>query len=158
VNKNSITKSSDLRVCLEQKMIKCLADFGVLAGDLVPEFMTTHTGANPEARRKEMHMVADSVEDEDEGLISNQTLIISQQALAAPCSLASYPSDALFLAILQPRFPQGTYLLFSQSRVSLSIGQRNLQCLEFHGHLGLKKAKIEIGKNAARYNVAKDEG
>ena len=75
-------------------MIESLADHGVIATDLVPALMTTHTVANPEydpeeARRMDLdaqHVDPDSVEDEDEddNSISDQTLVnepTSQQEL-----------------------------------------------------------------------------
>ena len=78
---------------LEQKMIESLADHGVLATDLVPALMTTHTVANPEydpeeARRMNLgaqHVDPDSAEEDDDNSISDQTLVnepTSQQELA----------------------------------------------------------------------------
>ncbi|KAG6888053.1 hypothetical protein C0992_009792 [Termitomyces sp. T32_za158] len=65
----------------EQKMIESLAEHGVLASDLVPPLMTTHTVANPEydpveARRQEAQRdrMAHAHEDDGES-ISGQTLV-----------------------------------------------------------------------------------
>ncbi|KAG6901593.1 hypothetical protein C0995_010264 [Termitomyces sp. Mi166 len=66
---------------MEQKMIESLAEHGVLASDLVPALMTTHTVANPEydpvdARRQEEERdrVVHAHEDDTES-ISGQTLV-----------------------------------------------------------------------------------
>lgn len=62
----------------EQKMIESLADHGVIAMDLVPALMTTHTVANPEydpaeaQRQAELSTLND---DDDEESISDQTLV-----------------------------------------------------------------------------------
>ncbi|KAG6919091.1 hypothetical protein DXG01_009344 [Tephrocybe rancida] len=65
----------------EQKMIESLAEHGVLASDLVPALMTTHTVANPEydpseARRlaEERDRLAHDDEDDAES-ISDRTLV-----------------------------------------------------------------------------------
>ncbi|KAH0591569.1 hypothetical protein H2248_001623 [Termitomyces sp. 'cryptogamus'] len=63
----------------EQKMIESLAEHGVLASDLVPPLMTTHTVANPEydpveARRQEEERDRMVHEDDTES-ISGQTLV-----------------------------------------------------------------------------------
>ncbi|KAF8902239.1 hypothetical protein CPB84DRAFT_875384 [Gymnopilus junonius] len=62
----------------EQKMIESLAEHGVLASDLVPALMTTHTVANPEydpeeARRKAESTVPDRPESPES--LSDQTLV-----------------------------------------------------------------------------------
>ncbi|PPQ89966.1 hypothetical protein CVT25_009606 [Psilocybe cyanescens] len=74
----------------EQKMIESLAEHGVLASDLVPALMTTHTVANPEydpeeARRQAEEAISnpppqsvDDNEEDEEGddiSISDQTLV-----------------------------------------------------------------------------------
>ncbi|KAG6845580.1 hypothetical protein H0H87_007259 [Tephrocybe sp. NHM501043] len=65
----------------EQKMIESLAEHGVLASDLVPALMTTHTVANPEydpleARRQEEERDRVAHDDEtDAESISGQTLV-----------------------------------------------------------------------------------
>ncbi|KJA28393.1 hypothetical protein HYPSUDRAFT_62024 [Hypholoma sublateritium FD-334 SS-4] len=66
----------------EQKMIESLAEHGVIADDLVPALMTTHTVANPEydpeeARRKAQDLSNELREDEaaDGESISDQTLV-----------------------------------------------------------------------------------
>ncbi|GLB43707.1 putative DUF726-domain-containing protein [Lyophyllum shimeji] len=64
----------------EQKMIESLADHGVLASDLVPALMTTHTVANPEYDPAEARRIAQEREnaahDElDNESISDQTLV-----------------------------------------------------------------------------------
>ncbi|KAG5638928.1 hypothetical protein H0H81_008697 [Sphagnurus paluster] len=64
----------------EQKMIESLAEHGVVAMDLVPALMTTHTVANPEydpaeARRKAEERENTSLNDGDEESISDQTLV-----------------------------------------------------------------------------------
>ncbi|PPR06247.1 hypothetical protein CVT24_000919 [Panaeolus cyanescens] len=72
----------------EQKMIESLAEHGVLASDLVPALMTTHTVANPEydpeeARRKAEEdairgpatVDSDDEDDKDAESISGQTLV-----------------------------------------------------------------------------------
>ena len=62
-------------------MIESLAEHGVVALDLVPALMTTHTVANPEydpeeARRKaEETFETDDDDDDDDASISNQTLV-----------------------------------------------------------------------------------
>lgn len=64
-------------------MIESLAEHGVLASDLVPALMTTHTVANPEydpeeARRKAedaKNRTSESEDDDDDISISNQTLV-----------------------------------------------------------------------------------
>ncbi|KAH6896129.1 hypothetical protein BKA70DRAFT_1116905, partial [Coprinopsis sp. MPI-PUGE-AT-0042] len=63
----------------EQKMIESLGEHGVLAMDLVPTLMTTHTVANPEydpeeAKRKAEEDEEDDQEDDRES-ISGQTLV-----------------------------------------------------------------------------------
>ena len=71
---------------LEQKMIESLAEHGVLALDLVPALMTTHTVANPEYDPEEARRKAEDAEtrtfepdndDDDDVSISNQTLVNS---------------------------------------------------------------------------------
>jgi Protein of unknown function (DUF726) len=63
----------------EQKMIESLGEHGVLAMDLVPTLMTTHTVANPEYDPEEAKRKAeedDEEEDEDDKeSISGQTLV-----------------------------------------------------------------------------------
>jgi len=67
----------------EQKMIESLGEHGVLASDLVPALMTTHTVANPEydpeeARRKAEDSIDDITDNQDhidEESISDQTLV-----------------------------------------------------------------------------------
>jgi len=70
-------------VSIEQKMIESLGVHGVLASDLVPALMTTHTVANPEydpeeARRQAEEAIKnpppDTVDSDDES-ISDQTLV-----------------------------------------------------------------------------------
>ena len=64
-------------------MIESLGEHGVVALDLVPALMTTHTVANPEydpeeARRKSEdteNMTSDSDDDDDDTSTSNQTLV-----------------------------------------------------------------------------------
>lgn len=103
-------------------MIESLAEHGVLATDLVPALMTTHTVANPEydpeeARRIQthaQHILPDSHEDEDDNSISDQTLVnepISSQEsrseppcstnnpLGEPASIGSLPTNTT----VQPR-------------------------------------------------------
>ncbi len=72
-------------------MIESLAEHGVIADDLVPALMTTHTVANPEydpeeARRKAENFGNDLRENEasDDESISDQTLV--NQALISPIS------------------------------------------------------------------------
>ena len=72
-------------------MIESLAEHGVIADDLVPALMTTHTVANPEydpeeARRKAENIRNDLRENEtaDDESISDQTLV--NQALTSPIS------------------------------------------------------------------------
>ena len=72
-------------------MIESLAEHGVIADDLVPALMTTHTVANPEydpeeARRKAENLGNDLRENEtaDDESISDQTLV--NQALTSPIS------------------------------------------------------------------------
>ncbi|KAF9562246.1 DUF726-domain-containing protein [Agrocybe pediades] len=64
----------------EQKMIESLGEHGVLASDLVPALMTTHTVANPEydpeeARRKAEDTSLEDDEHAEEESISDQTLV-----------------------------------------------------------------------------------
>ncbi|KAF8816142.1 DUF726-domain-containing protein [Phlegmacium glaucopus] len=69
----------------EQKMIESLETHGVLALDLVPPLMTTHTVANPEYDPEEARRKAEDAEnrtpesdgddDDDDTSISNQTLV-----------------------------------------------------------------------------------
>ncbi|KAG2022406.1 DUF726 domain-containing protein [Coprinopsis cinerea AmutBmut pab1-1] len=62
----------------EQKMIESLAEHGVLASDLVPALMTTHTVANPEYDPEEARRRAEEeskVDDDDDESISDQTLV-----------------------------------------------------------------------------------
>ncbi|KAJ3511532.1 hypothetical protein NLJ89_g4039 [Agrocybe chaxingu] len=62
----------------EQKMIESLAEHGVLASDLVPALMTTHTVANPEYDPEEARRKAEDVlhhDDSDDESISDQTLV-----------------------------------------------------------------------------------
>ncbi|KAF8971813.1 hypothetical protein BDZ97DRAFT_1723539 [Flammula alnicola] len=67
----------------EQKMIESLAEHGVIASDLVPALMTTHTVANPEydpeeARRKAEDVAnnhPDPIDSDDDKSISEQTLV-----------------------------------------------------------------------------------
>lgn len=61
-----MSKACSLIMSLEQKMIESLAEHGVLAMDLVPALMTTHTVKNPEydpaeAAQKEQHNVEEEV-------------------------------------------------------------------------------------------------
>ena len=61
-------------------MIESLAEHGVVALDLVPALMTTHTVANPEydpeeARRKAEETFESDDDDDDDASISNQTLV-----------------------------------------------------------------------------------
>lgn len=87
-------------------MVESLADHGVLASDLVPALMATHTVANPEydpeeARRKEthaQHMVVDPINDGDDDSISDQTLVDEPKAVQKktdrPCSPTTNPTSA----------------------------------------------------------------
>ncbi|KAG6836550.1 hypothetical protein H0H93_006857 [Arthromyces matolae] len=65
----------------EQKMIESLVEHGVLASDLVPSLMTTHTVANPEYDPAEAHRQAEErdrvahIEEDDAESISGQTLV-----------------------------------------------------------------------------------
>ncbi|PPR02740.1 hypothetical protein CVT26_009451 [Gymnopilus dilepis] len=64
----------------EQKMIESLAEHGVLASDLVPALMTTHTVANPEydpeeARRKAQRQDEGPDRPESPDSVSDQTLV-----------------------------------------------------------------------------------
>ncbi|KAG5644092.1 hypothetical protein DXG03_009111 [Asterophora parasitica] len=65
----------------EQKMIESLAEHGVVAMDLVPALMTTHTVANPEYDPAEAHRLAEERDhtardsDFDAESISDQTLV-----------------------------------------------------------------------------------
>ncbi|KAG6839790.1 hypothetical protein C0991_011664 [Blastosporella zonata] len=64
----------------EQKMIESLAEHGVLASDLVPPLMTTHTVANPEydpleARRQAEERDRVAHDETDTESISGQTLV-----------------------------------------------------------------------------------
>ncbi|CAA7265018.1 unnamed protein product [Cyclocybe aegerita] len=62
----------------EQKMIESLAEHGVLASDLVPALMTTHTVANPEYDPEEARRKAEDVlhhDESDDESISDQTLV-----------------------------------------------------------------------------------
>ena len=78
---------------IEQKMIESLGEHGVLASDLVPALMTTHTVANPEydpeeARRQAEEAInnppPDTVDSDDVESISDQTLV--NEPLATPQS------------------------------------------------------------------------
>ncbi|TFK18161.1 DUF726-domain-containing protein [Coprinopsis marcescibilis] len=59
----------------EQKMIESLAEHGVIATDLVPALMTTHTVANPEYDPDEAQRIADEEDGKDAESISDQTLV-----------------------------------------------------------------------------------
>ena len=100
---------------IEQKMIESLGEHGVLASDLVPALMTTHTVANPEydpeeARRQAEEAInnppPDTVDSDDES-ISDQTLVNeplptpqSEPGNKTPTAPASPPPT--------PPLPEGT--------------------------------------------------
>lgn len=100
---------------IEQKMIESLGEHGVLASDLVPALMTTHTVANPEydpeeARRQAEEAInnppPDTVDSDDES-ISDQTLV--NEPLSTP---QSEPGNKTPTAPASPRptspLPEGT--------------------------------------------------
>lgn len=61
--------SADMKYRAEQRMIESLAEHGVLAADLVPALMTTHTVKNPEydpAAAKVIHEEQEESEEEEE--------------------------------------------------------------------------------------------
>ncbi|KAG6812431.1 hypothetical protein H0H92_002897 [Tricholoma furcatifolium] len=87
---------------MEQKMIESLAEHGVLASDLVPPLMTTHTVANPEYdpseahRREEERSRVVHHDDGDTESISDRTLV-NEPSTDGPTTSqknASQPSHA----------------------------------------------------------------
>ena len=86
-------------------MIESLAEHGVLASDLVPALMTTHTVANPEydpeeARRQAgdvQHTGPGTMDDVDDESLSDQTLVnesTSPEVTTIPTPTVSAPSSS----------------------------------------------------------------
>ena len=83
-------------------MIESLAVHGVLASDLVPALMTTHTVANPEydpeeARKKDTDahpMVLDSVDDDDDNTSTSDLTLVNEPMTQQPSSPANDSSAA----------------------------------------------------------------
>ncbi|KAF8167185.1 hypothetical protein B0H34DRAFT_4113 [Crassisporium funariophilum] len=84
----------------EQKMIESLAEHGVLASDLVPALMTTHTVANPEYDPEEARRQAEDVEQKTLDLETNDLddVSISDQTLV---------NESLYTPELEPDFNDG---------------------------------------------------
>ncbi|KAF8527388.1 hypothetical protein BU17DRAFT_39586 [Hysterangium stoloniferum] len=86
----------------EQKMIENLAEHGVLASDLVPSLMTTHTVANPEydpaeARRAEeerIRQMDEAAEDSDEEGLDNNVLERPTTTLNSESPVLTTPATA----------------------------------------------------------------
>jgi hypothetical protein len=113
ITKNDVLPADSTSI--EQKMIESLGEHGVLASDLVPALMTTHTVANPEydpeeARRQAEEAInnppPDAVDSDDES-ISDQTLV--NEPLSTP---QSEPGNETPTAPASPRptspLPEGT--------------------------------------------------
>ncbi|KAF5385181.1 hypothetical protein D9615_000938 [Tricholomella constricta] len=87
----------------EQKMIESLAEHGVVAMDLVPALMTTHTVANPEYDPAEARRLAEEREkdDVDNESISDQTLV-DQPLSPEPDPTTPKPFDSQHTPNLTP--------------------------------------------------------
>ena len=124
-------------------MIESLAEHGVLAVDLVPALMTTHTVANPEYDPDEARRKAEDAEnkasksddddnDDDDESISNQTLVnepshdIKEEVVTVPPADVSSSSAPLKQVPVTTKVLQDTTAAIPGVSTSLSATDENV--------------------------------